>query len=41
MAVDEEAAKAIEKLNGSEIGGRNIVVAEARAREERPDQPSE
>jgi len=39
MAVDEEAAKAIEKLNGSEVGGRNIVVAEARPREERPEQP--
>ena len=36
MAVDEEATKAIEKLNGTEIGGRNIVVAEARPREERP-----
>jgi RNA recognition motif-containing protein len=36
MSSDEEAAKAIEKLNGSEVGGRNIVVAEARPREERP-----
>ena len=39
MAVDEEATKAIEKLNGSEIGDRKIVVAEARPREDRPEQP--
>jgi RNA recognition motif-containing protein len=39
MAVDEEAAKAIEKLNDSEIGDRKIVVAEARPREDRPEQP--
>ncbi len=37
MSVDEEAAKAIEKLNGSKIGDREIAVAEARPREERPD----
>lgn len=36
MASEDDAAKAIEKLNGSEVGGRNIVVAEARPREERP-----
>ena len=39
MAADEEAAKAIEKLNGSEIGDRKIVVAEAKPREDRPEQP--
>ena len=39
MAADEEAAKAIEKLNGTEVGERKIVVAEARPREERPEQP--
>jgi RNA recognition motif-containing protein len=34
---DEEAAKAaIEALNGTEIEGRNVVVNEARPREERP-----
>ena len=37
MSVDEEAAKAIEKLNGSKVGDREIAVAEARPREERPD----
>jgi RNA recognition motif-containing protein len=37
MATEEEAAKAIEKLNGSNVGERNIVVAEARPREERPE----
>ena len=39
MATDEEAAKAVEKLNGTEVGDRKIIVAEARAREERPEQP--
>ena len=34
---DEEAAKAaIEALNGTEVEGRNVVVNEARPREERP-----
>ncbi len=37
MSTDEEAAKAIEKLNVSKIGDREIAVAEARPREERPD----
>lgn len=36
MAKDGDATKAVEKLNGSEIGGRKIVVNEARPREERP-----
>lgn len=33
MSSEEEAKKAIEELNGSELKGRNIVVAEARPRE--------
>jgi len=36
MSSDEEAAKAITELNGKELAGRNIVVNEARPREERP-----
>lgn len=36
MSNDDEAKKAIEALNNSELGGRNIVVNEARPREERP-----
>jgi RNA recognition motif-containing protein len=35
--MDDEAGKAaIEKLNGSEIGGRKAVINEARPREDRP-----
>ena len=35
---DEEAAKAaIEAINGTEVDGRNVVVNEARPREERRD----
>ena len=41
METDEEAQKAIDELNGSEVEGANgprkIVVAEARPREERGD----
>ena len=37
MAKDEDAAKAVEKLNGHDLKGRNIVVNEARPREERPE----
>ena len=37
MTKDEDATKAIEKFNGSDMGGRNIVVNEAKPREERPD----
>lgn len=33
---DDEAKAAIEKLNGSDVQGRAIVVNEARPREERP-----
>lgn len=36
MSSDEEAAKAIETLNGTDMGGRKIVVNEARPLEERP-----
>lgn len=36
MGSDEEAQKCIEKLNGSDLGGRTIVVNEAR-----PPQPRE
>ena len=36
MSSDEEAEKAIKELNGKELGGRAIVVNEARPREERP-----
>ncbi len=34
MQNDDEAEKAISSLNGSDFGGRKIVVSEARAREE-------
>ena len=37
MASEEEAAKAIEKLNGNKLGERDIVVSEAKPREERSD----
>lgn len=33
---DDKAKAAIEALNGKEFGGRNLVVNEARPREERP-----
>lgn len=36
MASPAEAAKAIEALNGKEVGGRALVVNEARPREDRP-----
>lgn len=36
MANDDEAKAAIDQLNGKELGGRAIVVNEARPREERP-----
>ena len=35
MASDEEAAKAIEALNGKEVGGRALNVNEARPKPER------
>lgn len=39
MATDEEAAEAIKLLDGKEVGGRPIVVREARPMEKR-DRPS-
>ena len=36
MSSDAESDKAIKELNGKEVKGRNIVVNEARPREERP-----
>lgn len=35
MATDEEAQKAIAALNGTELGGRTLVVNEARPQEKR------
>lgn len=39
MSSDDESNKAIETLNGSDVGGRNIVVNEARPMAERPQRP--
>ncbi|HNX11272.1 MAG TPA: RNA-binding protein [bacterium] len=36
MATDEEAQNAISMFNGQEIGGRKVIVNEARPMEERP-----
>ena len=36
MANDDEGAKAIEGLNGTDVDGRSLTVNEARPREERP-----
>lgn len=36
MSTDEEAANAVAKLNGSDLGGRTINVSEARPMAERP-----
>ena len=36
MATDDQAAEAIEKLNGREVGGRALKVTEANPRPERP-----
>lgn len=36
MAADEDAAKAVEMLNGKELDGRALVVNEARPLAERP-----
>jgi cold-inducible RNA-binding protein len=35
MTTEEEAKKAIETLNGTDLGGRKLIVAEARPMEER------
>ncbi len=37
MSSDEEAKAAVEKLNGNKVGDRDIVVSEAKPREERPE----
>lgn len=36
MSTDEEAAKGIELMNGKDVEGRTLTVAEARPMEERP-----
>lgn len=36
MAEEEGARKAVEDLNGTELDGRSIIVAEARERSDRP-----
>lgn len=36
MESDEEAQKAIQELNGYEMGGRKLVVSVARPKEDRP-----
>jgi RNA recognition motif-containing protein len=36
MGTDEEAQKAIAALNGANVGGRTLVVNEARPQEKRP-----
>jgi RNA recognition motif-containing protein len=38
MANDDDAAKAVEQLNGTSLDGRSITVAEARPRENRDSQ---
>ncbi|NGX44802.1 MAG: hypothetical protein KR126chlam5_00107 [Candidatus Anoxychlamydiales bacterium] len=40
MGSKDEAEKAIEELNGKEVGGRTIVVNEARQREQRDNNRS-
>ena len=37
----DEANKAIEAMNGSEMGGRGLKVNEARPREDRPPRQSD
>ncbi len=39
MENDQEADKAVEQLNGSDLGGRQIVVNEARPMRERGERP--
>ncbi|MFH1036660.1 MAG: RNA-binding protein [Patescibacteria group bacterium] len=36
MSTEEEAAKAVETMNGKDVEGRTLTVAEARPMEERP-----
>ena len=40
MPNDAEANNAIAEMNGKEIGGRKVVVNEARPREDRPQRPN-
>src|SRR5690606_17479060 len=40
MSTDEEAQRAMQELNGKELDGREIVVNEAREREERGPRPN-
>ncbi len=40
MPQADQARKALDALNGQEIGGRNLTVNEARPREERPRRSS-
>lgn len=40
MSSDDEARKAIAELNGKDLGGRNLIVSEARPREERTERRS-
>ena len=37
MSTEEEAKKAIAELNGKDLGGRSLIVSEARPREERSE----
>jgi len=37
MSTDEEAAAAVDALNGKDLGGRNLSVSEARPMEKRDD----
>ena len=37
MANDEEGERAVEELDGADVGGRNMKVNKARPRPERPD----
>lgn len=41
MSTVEEAEEAMEKLNGSELGGRNLTVNEAKPRQNRMQGPKE
>lgn len=36
MATEEEAQEAIKQLNNADLGGRNIIVSEARPKTDRP-----
>ncbi len=36
MSTEEEAQKAVKELNNADLGGRNIIVSEARPKTDRP-----